>query len=347
MTKLRLWRKKSFPFSVAWNKNANRNNQKSTCDTHTQRHIAEEARRPITVRQRSRTLKSQRVPHIMSWTWIETVVQDYLFVERLVLDRHGHVPVLDTKVTVHDTSACLSRTRLCVAWGSGKHGPLLTQATGSLYSDHIAIASIVLGTAILRLVAAKLAFCKSPLPLRHSAQATKRPKRSIDATGRPHDAKPHTHRNATHHYTGTAPAILHRLRAGCRSSSVPLRGQDLKKRRADTLRWRTKTRKMRNRHRFFIFPKLRASHFAGYRASITTPCQPGRLRALHCFPHGAVLRTRRTNEGGPRHLIALADRFSTEDLKTRTWDSENRRAGQRCRRHSNKMVARLHSYPPS
>ena len=161
--------------------------------------------------------------------WIETVVQDYLFVERLELDRHGHVPVLDTKVTVQDTSACLSRTRLGVAWGSGKHGALLTQTTGALNSDHIAIASIVLGTAILRLVAAKLALCKSPLPPRHSAQATKRPRRSIDATGRPHNAKPPTHRNATHHYTGTAPAILHRLRAGCRSSSAPLRGEDLKK----------------------------------------------------------------------------------------------------------------------
>jgi len=40
--------------------------------------------------------------------WIETVVLTDLFVERIVLDRHGHVPVLDTKVTVHDMSACLS-----------------------------------------------------------------------------------------------------------------------------------------------------------------------------------------------------------------------------------------------
>jgi len=185
--------------------------------------------------------------------WIETVVQDYRFVERLVLDRHGHVPVLDTNVTVDDTSVCLSRTRLGVAWGSGEHAALLTQATGALNSDHIAIASIVLGTAILRLVAAKLALCKSPLPLRHSAQATKSPRRSIDATARPHNAKPPTHRNATHHYTGTAPAILHRIRAGCGSLFVPLREEDPKERRADTLRCGTMPRKIRSRHRFFIF----------------------------------------------------------------------------------------------
>jgi len=40
--------------------------------------------------------------------WIETVEQAYLFVERHVLERHAHVPVLDTKITVHDTSTSLS-----------------------------------------------------------------------------------------------------------------------------------------------------------------------------------------------------------------------------------------------
>ena len=46
-------------------------------------------------------------------------------------------------------------------------------------------------------------------------------------------------------------------------------------------------------------------------------------------------------------MIAFAGRFFTEGLKTRTWDGENGRAGQRCGRHSNEKVARLHSYPLS
>jgi len=46
-------------------------------------------------------------------------------------------------------------------------------------------------------------------------------------------------------------------------------------------------------------------------------------------------------------MIALADLFSTERLKTCTEYDENWRAEQKCGRLFIKMVARLHSYPLS
>jgi len=141
------------------------------------------------------------------------------------------------------------------------------------------IASIVLGTAILRLVAAKLALRKSSLPPRHSAQALKNPKTSKYLAGWPQDATHRSQRNATQHYTAHSASnrvtAQSRLQVSLCAFKERKREESARKNPvAENIAEKKQKQQQKRSKTDSSITKRRAFHFAAYSASITPPCPP-------------------------------------------------------------------------
>jgi len=193
------------------------------------------------------------------------------------------VALLDAKVTVRRRrTTLLNLSQPDVARGRLKQGALWAHHARTLHGDHVAVARIALGTALLRLVTTKLALGKHPLPATH---AEKPSGADVSAGAEPSCTRRHSTKKEDDQAEHDTPKSSAHVKRACTTSQARLSQPAGPQASKNIQSWLTGNRGRENRKRAHMWLRSLVSPSI-QSASSAASCRPflSSLTARVCKP---------------------------------------------------------------